>query len=127
MLLRAVDIAGDFVPAHITGTAVAPDGAWEAIVDPGLLRPGTNTIGVFAVRDHPDGSVMLAEAHAGGGERPTINLVRDTAVKLVGVTAGGFHATEWAEGRAVGTGRRCADDLLAERSPDHRGRRLCPF
>ena len=129
-LLSAVDLAGDFVPAHITGTAVAPDGApspllavtlngviaaitqpypfrafgrdgaWEAIVDPGLLRPGANTIGVFAVRDHSDGSVVLAEAYAGGGERPTINLVRDTAVELVSVTADGFHATEWTDGRA---------------------------
>ena len=97
-LLGAVGPDSDFVPAHITGTATLPDGApapllavtlngvvaavtrpypfraygsdgaWEAIVDPGLLRPGANTLGVFAVEERADGEVALAEAYAGGGE-----------------------------------------------------------
>ena len=129
-LLGAVDLESDFVPAHITGTATVPDGApppllavtlngvvaavtrpypfraygrdgaWEAIVDPGLLRPGANTLGVFAVEERAGGEVALAEAYAGGGEPVVPNLLRDTAVELLGVTSTGFHGLEHAEGRA---------------------------
>ena len=129
-LLGAVDPGGDFVPAHITGTATVPagepppllavalngvvaavtrpypfsafghDGAWEAIVDPGLLRPGANTLGVFAVVERAGGDVALAEAYAGSGERLAVNLIRETAAELWGVAATGFHALEHAEGRA---------------------------
>ena len=128
-LLSAVDLAGDFLPAHITGTAVAPEGApppllaitldgvvvaitrpypfrafgrddtWEAIIDPRLLQPGANAVGVFAVRERADGTVVLAEAYAAAGARPAINLVREEATELWDVTAAGFHATEWSEGR----------------------------
>ena len=128
-LLSAVDLAGDFLPAHITGTAVAPEGApppllaitldgvvvaitrpypfrafgrddtWEAIIDPRLLQPGANAVGVFAVRERADGTVVLAEAYAAADARPAINLVREEATELWDVTAAGFHATEWSEGR----------------------------
>ena len=80
--------------------AYGSDGAWEAIVDPGRLRPGANTLGVFAVEERASGEVALAEAYAGGGERLAINLIRETAVELWGVAATGFHALEHAEGRA---------------------------
>ena len=129
-LLGAVDLEGDFVPAHITGGAVVPDGApppllavtlngvvaavtrpyafraygrggaWEAIVDPGLLRPGANTLGVLAVHERGDGSVALAEAYAGDGEPRAVNLILDTATELLGAVASGFHGLEHAEGRA---------------------------
>ena len=129
-LLSAVDPAGDFVPAHVTGTAVAPDGtpapllavalngvvaavtrpysfsaygregAWEALFDPGLLRPGANTLGVFAVRERGDGAIALAEAYAGDGAPRAVNLILDTASELLGATAAGFHGLEHAEGRA---------------------------
>ena len=128
-LLSAVDLAGDFLPAHIIGTAVAPEGAptpllavtpngvvgaitrpypfrafgrydvWEAIIDPLLLRPGANAVGVFAVRERADGTVVLAEAYAAAA-RPAINLVREEATELWDVTAVGLHATKWSEGRA---------------------------
>ena len=129
-LLGAVDPDGHFVPAHISGTATVPDGApppllavtlngvvaavtkpypfrtygrdgaWEAIVDPALLRPGANTLGVFAVEERGGGEVALAEAYAGGGEPRAFNLIRDTAAELLGATNAGFHGLEHAEGRA---------------------------
>ena len=129
-LLGAVDLESDFVPAHITGTAGGPagapppllaialngvvaavtrpypfraygrDAAWEAIVDPGLLRPGANTLEVFAINERADGTVGLAPAYAGGGEPVVPNLLRDTAVELLGVTSAGFHGPERAEGQA---------------------------
>ena len=129
-LLGAVGPDSDFLPAHITGTATLPDGApppllavtlngvvaavtrpypfraygsdgaWEAIVDPGLLRPGANTLGVFAVEERAGGEVALAEAYAGGGEPRAFNLIRDTAAELLGATTAGFHGLEHAEGRA---------------------------
>ena len=129
-LLGAVDPGGDFVPAHISGTATvadgAPppllavtlngvvaavtkpypfrtygrDGAWETIVDPALLRPGANTLGVFAVEERAGGEVALAEAYAGGGEPRAFNLIRDTAAELLGATNAGFHGLEHADGRA---------------------------
>ena len=129
-LLGAVDLESDFVPAHVTGTAGGPDGApppllavalngvvaavtrpypfraygsdaaWEAIVDPGLLRPGANALEVFAVSERADGTVGLAPAYAGGGEPVAPNLLRDTAAELLGVTSTGFHGPERAEGQA---------------------------
>lgn len=129
-LLGAVDPEGDFVPAHVTGAAVARDaaappllavalngviaavtrpysfgaygrdGSWEAIVDPARLRPGANTLGVFAVHDRGDGTVALAEAYAGDGEPRAVNLILDTAAELLGAAATGFHGLEHAEGRA---------------------------
>ena len=128
-LLGAVDPVADFVPAHITGSAPAPDGAsppllavalngvvaavtrpypfsvfgrdgaWEAIVDPGLLQPGVNTLAVFTVEERADGTVGLAEAYAGDGE-PRVNLILDTTVALLGATAAGFHGLEHTEDRA---------------------------
>ena len=35
---------------------------WEAVVDPRFIEQGANTIGVFAIRDAPDGTVVLDEA-----------------------------------------------------------------
>ena len=35
---------------------------WEAVVDPRLLRQGANDVGVFAIRDGPDGASALQEA-----------------------------------------------------------------
>ena len=129
-LLGSVDPDGDFVPAHVSGTAAVPDGApppllavalngvvaavtrpysfraygrdgsWEAIVDPALLRPGANTLGVFAVHERGDGTVALAEAYAGDGEPRAVNLILDTAAELLGATAAGFHGLEHAGGRA---------------------------
>ena len=129
-LLGAVDPAGDFIPAHITGSASVPDGApppllavalngvvaaitqpypfnvsgrdgvWEAIVDPGLLQPGANTLAVFAVRERADGTVALAEAYVGDGEPRALNLILDTTVALLGATAAGFHGLEHTEDRA---------------------------
>ncbi|MCY4598985.1 MAG: sulfatase-like hydrolase/transferase [Acidobacteria bacterium] len=129
-LWGAVDPESDCAPAHATGTAGGPDGApppllaialngvvaavtrpypfraygsdaaWEAIVDPGLLRPGANTLEVFAVEDRADGAVGLAPAYAGGGEPVAPNLLRDTAAELLGVTSTGFHGPERAEGQA---------------------------
>ena len=129
-LWGAVDPQGDFVPAHVTGTAVAPDGApapllavalngvvaavtrpypfsaygrdgaWDALFDPDLLRPGSNALGVFAVRERGDGTVALAEAYAGDGEPRAVNLILDAAAELLGAAATGFHALEHAEGRA---------------------------
>ena len=82
---NVLDPVGDFIPAHITGSAAVPDGApppllavalngvvaaitrpypfsvsgrdgaWEAIVDPGLLQPGANTLAVFTVEERADG------------------------------------------------------------------------
>ena len=129
-LLGAVDPVGDFIPAHITGSAAVPDGApppllavalngvvaaitrpypfsvsgrngaWETIVDPGLLQPGANTLAVFAVRERADGTVALAEAYAGDGEPRALNLILDTTVALLGATAAGFHGLEHTEDRA---------------------------
>ena len=81
-------------------SAYGRDGAWEAIVDPGLLRPGANTLGVFAVHERADGTVELAEAYAGDGEPRAVNLILDTAAELLGAVATGFHGLEHAEGRA---------------------------
>ena len=129
-LWGAVDPEGDFVPAHVTGTAAVPEGApppllavtlngvvaaitrpysfraygrdgvWEAIVDPALLRPGANALGVFAVHERGDGTVALAEAYAGDGEPRAVNLILDTAAALLGATATGLHGLEHAAGRA---------------------------
>ena len=129
-LLGAVDPAGDFLPAHITGSAAVPDGApppllavalngvvaaitrpypfsvsgrdgaWETIVDPGLLQPGANTLAVFTVEERADGTVALAEAYAGDGEPRGLNLILDTTVALLGATAAGFHGLEHTEDRA---------------------------
>ena len=129
-LLGAVDPEGDFVPAHVTGAAVARDdaappllavtldgviaavtrpysfdaygrdGSWEAIVDPSLLRPGANTLGVFAIHERGDGAVALAAAYAGDGAPRAVNLILDTAAELLGAAASGFHGQEYAEGRA---------------------------
>ena len=128
--LGAVDPVGDFIPADITGSAAVPDGApppllavalngvvaaitrpypfsvsgrdgaWEAIVDPGLLQPGANTLAVFTVEERADGTVALAEAYAGDGEPHVLNLILDTTVALLGATAAGFHGLEHTEDRA---------------------------
>ena len=129
-LLGAVDPDGDFVPAHLSGTAAVPDGApppllavtlngvvaavtrpysfraygrdgvWEAIVDPALFQPGANTLGVFSVHERGDGTVALAEAFVGDSEPRAVNLILDTATELLGTTATGFHGLEHAQGRA---------------------------
>ena len=35
---------------------------WEAVVDPRFLEEGANTVGIFAIRDTRDGTVVLEEA-----------------------------------------------------------------
>ena len=68
--------------------------------DPGLLQPGANTLAVFTVEERADGTVALAEAYAGDGERRVLNLILDTTVALLGATAAGFHGLEHTEARA---------------------------
>ena len=145
-LLGAVDPVADFVPAHITGSAVDPDGAsppllavalngvvaavtrryafrvfgrdgaWEAIVDPGLLQPGANTLAVFTVEERADGTVGLSEAYAGDGEPRVLNLILDTTVALLGATARGLPWAETHRGPCVPLDHRGGTDRCTNRS-----------
>ena len=139
-LLNDVEHSADFVPAHLTGRVVLPeDGSatplavaingvvaavtlpyafkasgrrarWETIVDPRLLRPGANSVGVFAVRERRDGAFELEEAYrsnTGSPETTGVNLIPEETAERLGVTVSGFHLTEplgdregrWTDGR----------------------------
>ena len=139
-LLNQVEPDGDFVPAHVTGRVLlAEDGSapplavsingvvaavtraypfsasgrearWEAIVDPGLLRPGANAVGVFAIREPRGGALVLEEAYrsgAGGPGTTGVNLIPEATAERLGATLSGFHLTErfgnregrWTDGR----------------------------
>ena len=66
---------------------------WEALVDPELIEPGANTVGVFAIRDGPDGSAVLHEAFAIARRRRAVNLVLEGAA-IRGVVTSGLLPTE---------------------------------
>ena len=90
--------------------ASARQARWQTIVDPRLLRPGNNTVGVFAVRERPGGAFELEEAYrldAVGPETTGVNLASEEVAARLGVTVSGFHLTEpfedregrWTDGR----------------------------
>ena len=136
-LLDAVDPAGDFVPAELTGhvafPAAGPDdpsltpsiavalngvvaavtrphtlsanglrAVWDVLVDPELLQPGVNALGIYGIREAADGRVVLDDAYrsaagdvaAAGTSGP--NLVSGVAEELYGVTLSGFYGPDWA-------------------------------
>ena len=67
---------------------------WEALVDPELIEPGANTVGVFAIRDGPDGSAVLHEAFSIPSRRRPINLASEGATAIRRVVSSGFLPTE---------------------------------
>jgi len=72
---------------------------WEALVDPALLRPGANDIGVFAIRRGPSGAAVLHEAPEITGHRRAINLLAPEAEE-VRRNSSGLLPAEWnAHGR----------------------------
>ena len=92
------------------------DGAWEAIIDPGLLQPGANTLAVFTVEERADGTVALAEAYAGDGEPRVLNLILDTTVALLGATAAGLPWAGTHRGPCVPLDHRGGTDQCSHRS-----------
>ena len=90
--------------------ASARQARWQTVVDPRLLRPGANTVAVFAVRERPDGAFELEEAYRLEDIRPEntgVNLVSEQVAERLGLTISGFHSTEplgdregrWTDGR----------------------------
>ena len=90
--------------------ASARQARWQTVVDPRLLRPGANTVVVFAVRERPDGAFELEEAYRLEELRPEntgVNLVSEQVAERLGLTISGFHSTEplgdregrWTDGR----------------------------
>ena len=102
-IVAAVTLAHDF-------NASGREARWEAIVDPRLLRPGTNRVEVFAVRERRDGTFELEEAYRSGAgwlETTGVNLIPEETARRLNVTVSGFHLTEslsngdgrWTDGR----------------------------
>ena len=116
---------------------------WEALVDPALLRPGANRVGVFAIRRGPDGAAVLQEAPGITSHRRAVNLIAQTIPALPHIESSGFLPAEatvhglfrWDHRRraAVGGDRSAVstvradcphpDDGTAE-APADRGRRM---
>ena len=67
---------------------------WEALVDPALLRPGANRVGVFAIRHGPDGAAVLLEAPGIASHRRAVNLIAQRIPALRHVESSGFLPTE---------------------------------
>ncbi len=68
---------------------------WEVVVDPRQFAEGANLVEVFAVREDPDGSLVLAQVGATDTAPATGNLAAVEAEVLLGVTSSGFFSTEW--------------------------------
>lgn len=72
---------------------------WEVLVDPALLRPGANDVGVFAIERGPTGAPVLHEAPEVASHRRAINLIAPEAAE-VRRDFSGFLPAEWnAHGR----------------------------
>ena len=91
-------------------SASGNEAKWEAIVDPRLLRPGANAVGVFAIRELHSGTFVLEEGYrsvAGGPGSSGVNLIPEETAERLGATLSGFHLTErfgdregrWTDGR----------------------------
>ena len=71
--------------------------AWEAIIDPRLLKSGANTVEVFEIlADASDGALTLAATRGDTDADPWPNLIRDEEAQPLGVRASGFYGMEWA-------------------------------
>ena len=91
----------DVVAAVTRPHTPAPGGrraTWDVLIDPRLLEPGANAVGVYGIRETEDGRVLLDEAYrsAAGAEAAVLNLVSAVAEELHGVTLSGFYRPEWA-------------------------------
>jgi hypothetical protein len=69
--------------------------SWEVIVDPGLIVPGVNDVGVYVVQQEDDGDVALERAYRSGDGVQAVNLILDQAGPLLGVETTGLFSTEW--------------------------------
>ena len=67
---------------------------WEVIVDPARLQPGSNAVGVFAIRTGPEGAAVLDEAIEVSSRPEPTNLVPEAAQRVLGVTSSGFLPSE---------------------------------
>ena len=69
------------------------------IVDPRALAQGANTVAVFAIRDVPNGSVVLDPVPSVNAPGAAINLLSTEAEVLLDATSSGFFSREWARNR----------------------------
>ena len=70
--------------------------AWEAIIDPGRLVPGSNTLEVFEVREADGGaSVALAATRGDWTADRLPDLAREEELRQLGGQSSGFHDPEW--------------------------------
>ena len=67
---------------------------WEALVDPALLRPGANRVGVFAIRHGPDGAAVLQEGPGITSHRRAVNLIAQRIPALPLIESSGFLPAE---------------------------------
>jgi hypothetical protein len=74
--------------------------AWEAILDPGRLAPGFNTLEVFEVREEDGGaSVALAATRGDWASDRLPDLAREEDLQQLGGQSSGLHGQEWLGGR----------------------------
>ena len=67
---------------------------WDAIIDPRKLAAGANDVRVFAIREDPEGTVVLEAARDAGALRYPLNLLPEPAERIHGVASSGFLPTE---------------------------------
>ena len=72
------------------------NGMWEAIIPPGRLVAGRNSLEVLEVRERAGGGgFTLAATGAGQDVDQPLNLIRRTELEILNGRATGFHGEEW--------------------------------
>jgi hypothetical protein len=69
---------------------------WEVIVDPRSFARGANSVDVVEVRQARDGTTVLYTTRTADSEAARLNVSSERARWLLGVSASGLYATEWA-------------------------------
>ena len=95
-------------------------GAWAAMLEPGVLRPGRNDVEVLVVRDAPKG-VTFERAYATGRFPEALDLSSRGAADFYGVDQKGLlpregdlpDASRWSSGRRLNCGTHRPNDSPA--------------